>query len=324
VYAEATASVCSTVHDCHCATTNAAEMTSESAAGGSISRYALPLRSGDSVVLADSAPEAVAPLILALPGWKGSDLGLRALMDPVVRCGYRVVTLNYPGMGMVPIAAGRRYDMRRLIDIVDEVIEFLVPSTPSLILVGHSFGATLATAVAGRRSHALHGLVLVSPVVVPLSRRRGVSGRLSLMITEASTALLRSLPNSWGQRLVRSQPVDVLATATLARHGLAGFHRIRAASQRERWLVPDIDALVDQLRAATHHACLESATTTGLITWIIAGTADAMSSVADLEQLRAALGARLELLSGAGHLAHHEDVSSVSRLLVAAIDEICQ
>lgn len=76
------------------------------------------------------------------------------------------------------------------------------------------------------------------------------------------------------------------------------------------------------MRAAARHGCLEYAADFEVTTWIVAGTADAMSTVGHLKQLRDALGARLELIPGAGHLAHHEDVHQVSQLLAIAVDAL--
>lgn len=286
-------------------------------------RRILPLSTGDQVLLADTVPSAPGPIVLVLPGWKGSDLGLQALCAPLILRGYRVVTLNLPGTGLSPSRTDRRYDIWRLIDITNEVVDTMRLATGSVIMVGHSFGATLATAVASRHGDGLGGLVLVSPVVIPLRERRGMAGRLSWMAVEASAALLPRLPLNLGHRVVRSRVADVLATATLARRGIAGFRRIREASNSERFLMPDTSILADQMRAAARHGCLEFASEFTMATWIIAGTADAMSTVEDLQQLRDVLGARLELIPGAGHLAHHEDVIQVSQLLVAAVDALC-
>jgi pimeloyl-ACP methyl ester carboxylesterase len=208
-------------------------------------RRVLSLSTGDQVLIADSAPGARGPIVLAIPGWKGSDLGLRALCAPLVRRRYRVVTLNLPGMGMSPTTTARRYPINHLVDIVDEVVDGMRLAAGPVILVGHSFGATLATSVASRRRGGLRGLVLVSPVVIPLHERPGIAERLSWMAVEASAALLPRLPLSFGHRVVRSRVADSLAAALLARRGVSGFRRIREASSSERCLIPDPCALAD-------------------------------------------------------------------------------
>lgn len=283
-------------------------------------RQVLQLRAGDEILLADYGAGERGPVVLALPGWKGSDIGLRAVCAPLVRRGYRVVTVNLPGMGISPSIAGRRYDLVRLVDIVDEVVGALLPAAGPLVIVGHSFGATLAAAVASRRADDLRGLVFVSPVVIPVHSRRGVAGRLSGMSIEAAAVLLPRLPLDIGRRMIRLQAIDMLATATLARRGRRGFQRIRVASRSERTLAPDPSAVAAQMQAAARHGCLEFSGALKMPTWIIAGTADGMSTLKDLYELRNALGAHLELIPGAGHLAHHEDVHQVSGLLEQAVD----
>jgi pimeloyl-ACP methyl ester carboxylesterase len=222
-------------------------------------------------------------------------------------------------MGISPSVAGRRYDMDTLIDLVNEVVDSLYATTGPLILVGHSFGATLVAAVAGRRNHKVRGVVFVSPVVIPASKRRQPTERLSWLAIRYTASLLSRLPLGFAQRMIRLQAADILATATLARRGRSGFRRIREASRPERSLVPDPSAVADQMLAAARYGCLESATKVDTPSWIIAGTADAMSTVEDLHRLQGALNARLELIPGGGHLAHHEDADEVREALERAV-----
>lgn len=292
---------------------------SVTAGGSAAERRILQLRTGDSVVVADSGT-GVRGTVVALPGLKGSDLGLRAVCAPLVSRGHRVVSVNLPGMGLSASVPGRRYSFPQLVDIVDEVVEAIGLDAGPVVVLGHSFGATLAMAVARRRDAGLRGLLLVSPVVVPVNDQSGMTERLSRTLVDATATILSQVPAGLGRRLIRSQLIDALSTAVLAQRGVSGFRRIRAASSSERFLAPDPSVVASHLQAAARHGCAEFSADIKVSTWIIAGTADNMSPVEDLHWLRDALNARLDLIPGAGHLAHHEDVDAITEGVERAIE----
>lgn len=286
------------------------------------SRFAVTLDRGVQVMLADSGPPDRPVTVVAVPGWKGADVGLRTLVSGTVAGGFRVVTLNLPGLGGSD--SGPRLDrgLDELTALVEEVLSRLAVPGP-LFLVGHSFGATIATAVAARRLVPVRGLALVSPVVVPPTGRSGPAARASMACIHLFAAVLTRAPRDLAGAVARSSLLEDVANVFLTRHGVSGFRRIRAEAAPERHLAVDPRAAADQLLVATAHGCLESAPAVAVPTWIVAGDRDPLSPRDELADLCAALtDGRLRLLPGAGHLAHQEDAEAMSLLLADCVADL--
>lgn len=283
------------------------------------SRFTVALGSGSQVVLADSGPSSRRVSVVVLPGWKGADVGLQKLVARTADDGFRVLILNLPGMGVSDSTARLEHGLDELAALVEEVLGTL--STPEpVVLVGHSFGATIAAAVAGRRLVPLRGLVLVSPVVLRPQGRSGPGARTANACVNLFAAVLARAPRLIADAVVRSSVIEDVVNALLARRGLTGFLRIRAEAAPERQLAADPRAAADQLLVAAGHGCLESATRVRVPTWIVAGERDQLSPRGELARLRDAVATcRMSLLQGAGHLAHQEDAEAMSGLLADAV-----
>ncbi|MFY9914758.1 MAG: alpha/beta hydrolase [Nocardioidaceae bacterium] len=280
------------------------------------------LDSGAQVVVADSGPSARPVSVVALPGWKGADVGLRKLVARTVQRGLRVATINLPGMGVSDSAGRLDRGLDELSRLVEEVLGNMGAPAP-VVFVGHSFGATIGVAVAGRRLVSLRGLVLVSPVVVRPNGRSGPGARVGNSCASLFAAVLAGAPGVVADAVVRSTVLEDVGNAFLARHGLRGFLRIRAEAAPERHLTADPRAAADQLRVAARHGCLELAGDVQVPTWIVAGDRDQLSPMSDLTRLCDALPrARMRLLPGAGHLAHQEDAEAMSELVADCVSDL--
>lgn len=285
------------------------------------SRCAVTLDSGSRVVVADSGPPTRPISVVALPGWKGADVGLRRSGARIAQGGSRVVTVNFPGMGVTESTGRLVGGLDELSEVVEEVLGKVCAPAP-VVLVGHSFGATIALAVAARRLVSLRGLVLVSPVVASPKRRSGVSAWAGNACADLFAAVLERAPRVVADAVVRSTLVEDLGNAFLARHGLAGFRRIRAEAAPERHLRADPRAAADHLRVAARHGCLEFAGEVRVPTWIVAGDRDQLSPRSDLTRLCEALpNAQMRLLPNAGHLAHQEDAEAMSFLVAECLTD---
>ena len=166
-------------------------------------RSEVTLDSGSHVVVADSGPSGRPVDVVAVPGWKGADVGLRTLVARTVHGGFRVVIVNLPGMGVSESTARLGQDLDELSGLLEEVLGKLSSPEP-VVLVGHSFGATIAAAVAARRLVPLRGLVLVSPVVVPPTSRSGAGARAANACVNLFAAVLAGAPGLVADAAVRS------------------------------------------------------------------------------------------------------------------------
>lgn len=286
------------------------------------SRFAVTLADGSQVVVADSGPSTRPVGVVALPGWKGADVGLRRLVARTGRRGLRVVTVNLPGMGVSPSTGRLEHGLNGLCELVEEVLEKVGAPEP-VVFIGHSFGATIGMAIAGRRLVPLRGLVLVSPVVVRPNGRPGPGARAGNACASLFAAVLARAPRRVAEAVVRSTVLEDVGNASLVRHGFRGFLRIRAEAVPERHLPVDARVAADHLRLASGHGCLELAGDVKVSTWIVAGGRDQLSPLRDLTRLCEALPtARMRLLPGAGHLAHQEDAEAMSELVADCVADL--
>jgi pimeloyl-ACP methyl ester carboxylesterase len=277
-----------------------------------LSRYrVLQVKDGSSVVIADSGPAQDDFVVVAIPGWKGSDLGLWDVLRPTLLDGSRVIVINLPGAGISPTGPHSSASVDDLSALVEQVLQ-LVGATRT-VLLGHSFGATLAASVASRRNAALAGLLLVSPEALP---RIDHQSRLEVVAFK----FLQLLPRTIQEGLITSRQVGNITNAMLSRRGWSGRRRIYTKSKQEGGLAADPRAMVNQLAVARSHGCFEFCRDVDADTAIIAGSRDQLSAVDDLQRLACAFrNAELELIVGAGHLAHHEDTEATGVLVAERV-----
>jgi pimeloyl-ACP methyl ester carboxylesterase len=275
------------------------------------------------IVKTDSAPTSSLPILVAIHGFRGSDEGLSRILEPVSRAGeHRVVSVNLPGMGLSPLRPGAQHDLDALIDLVARFVEHIGAGAP-VKLLGHSFGATIASGVAARYPDVVRGLILVSPVVRAESQRRGLAHRIAVVMTGVYGFTISKGPEWLGHRICNSAVPGHVSNLALARRNLAGLRRIREFSHEHPTLPARRQAVSQHLYAASHHGCLEFAPNIRTPTVVIAGDRDALSPVNDLRELIIIHHpAEFILIRGAGHLAHHEDYETVSRAIQSGLSQM--
>ncbi|WP_245839440.1 alpha/beta fold hydrolase [Mycobacterium aquaticum] len=261
--------------------------------------------------------------VIALPGWKGTDLGLRGLLRNTVEAGFGVIVVNPPGNGVSPSAPARVETLAELTEVILETLETLPEIQNSAVLLGHSFGATVAISLAAKRPPWLHGLALVSPVVRAQASQSGIRGRLAQLVVDASGSLLRDCPRVVADAYIRSRLVEYATNLLYARSKFNGARQIIMRSNIEHGLCADPRSVGDHLRMAGGHGCIDFAAHVRCPVEILAGNSDPMSSVAELELLRSQIAeARLTVVTGAGHLAHHENAKQFSKLTADCVSAL--
>lgn len=278
------------------------------------------LRDGSEAVVAVRPHGHVRGTVFVIPGWKGTDLGLARICSSLASRGYRVVCINLPGMGLTRSDQGCCSGLEKLAGFVESVMRDSALSGPRL-LIGHSFGATIASAIASRRAVGvgLQGLLLVSPVVSPPIARRGLAGVAARSGVKLSNALFGSAPRLFADAMIRSQALANITNASLTTDGWSGYRHIRLGSRLERGFAADPRLAATYYRLAAEHGCLQFAAGVRVGTEIVAGDRDQLASPLELERLRTCIPhAHLTLLEGAGHLAHHEAPDKLAGLVADA------
>ncbi|WP_436792705.1 alpha/beta fold hydrolase [Actinospongicola halichondriae] len=187
------------------------------------------------------------------------------------------------------------------------VIQSTVP-THRVVLVGHSAGTVVATALTAARSVDVAGVVLIAPALdgapPDLVRRLAALPGASVIGSSALRLAVRGAAPAL-RRMGRHRTPLLDATAaetarTLRRPGTAeGLWHLTAT-----WTPPPP---------------LESLEPLGVPTMVIGGSDDRISSPASTRVVAEQLDAELHVLDGVGHAAHEQDPAAVGELVSAFV-----
>ena len=123
-------------------------------------RY-LPLRAGLTHVIEEGQDDQAAILLVhgaTVPAWE-----FDRLIPHLRAAGWRTIRFDLFGHGLSDRPAVR-YDFSFFLEQALEVLDGITPHRP-LTLLGHSFGAALAAAMASQRPERIERLVLVAPLL---------------------------------------------------------------------------------------------------------------------------------------------------------------
>ncbi|MFE5308487.1 alpha/beta fold hydrolase [Isoptericola sp. NPDC056605] len=251
-------------------------------------------------VVVDGPPDA--PPLLLVHG-SGATAASWSPTIPALAATRRVLAIDLPGCGRS--APAPPYDVPAQADRVAALLDEL--GATAATVVGHSSGGYVATALAERRADLVGALVLLSTGPAPDAMLpeaavvRVLMGRPfgPLLWPLRTTGMLRR-----GIRSVTARPVVVPDgfLADVRRTRYRDFRQVMdgyAAYLAER-------SVPDRLTAA------------GTSPLVIFGDADPRWDPASAHRYEAVPGARLEYLSGVGHVAMLEDPEGVTRLILDA------
>jgi pimeloyl-ACP methyl ester carboxylesterase len=266
---------------------------------------------GDVDVCADGADIHVvqdgrpgAPAIVLIHGLGGSS----RWWDPVVRLldqAYRVVRVDLLGFGRSGKPAVDTYAMpehaRRIAGVLDQL------GLPEAVIVGHSTGGVVATALAEQRPDLVAGVVLID-----------IGPRMSAFMSSGVVGALVSAP-------VIGRLLWALQTDGLVRKAMS------SAFSKPGFTIPQ--ELVDDTRATTYyslHATDEASTgyleqqplpdrlaSIGKRVLVIFGEDDRRFRASSAQEYRAVAGAEVVVLPGVGHSPMQEDPEQTARLISA-------
>jgi pimeloyl-ACP methyl ester carboxylesterase len=242
--------------------------------------------------------------------------GLGAMVDDLVLSGlvsraakdYRVLAFDRPGHGRSSRPRDRLWTPMAQAELLHETLRRLDVYHP--VLLGHSFGATVALAYALR--YPVEHLVLVSGYYYPSARLDApflVPPAIPLIgdVLRYTVSPLagRALWPVWLRLLFGPQPVPRRFRAFPTWLALRPS-QLRAVGEDAALLLPSVTAM------APRYATLRVPTT------IVAGEADRYVSAEQSRRLHGeARGSELLLVPGAGHMAHYAAGETIMRALQA-------
>lgn len=266
--------------------------------------------------------ESASTTVVAVHGFRGDHHGLLPIVARLP--GLRVITPDLPGYGSSePFGGpGARNTVHDVAGYAAWLTEFC--STPGvvasgdgsaarLILLGHSFGSVIsAAAVAGGLRP--DQLVLINPIAAP-----ALQGPRALL-SKAAVGYYRvgaALPEGLGGPLLASPAVVGLVSRLMVTTDDPLLRRW-IHDQHDRYFsgYADRRVAVESFTASVSHHIGEYAGRIKLPTLMIAGDRDDVAPIASQRQLATMItSARLEVISGVGHLIHYERPGEAASLI---------
>ena len=254
------------------------------------------------------------PPVLLLPG-NGTlvdDWEACGLMDRLARR-YRTIAVDRPGFGYSERPRDRLWTARAQAALVAKAMGRLGIEKP--VVVGHSWGALTAAALAVEHGHALRGAVLLSGYYFPTGRMDvwlfappaipvlGDVVRHTIGPPAAALMAKRLVPKMFSPRPVPRAFREGFPLPLAFRPG-----QLRASAEDSAFMVPSAASLADRYGDVD------------LPVAILAGDSD---EIVDFERQSVALaravpGARLTVLPGLGHMIQYFAQDEI----VAAVDEV--
>lgn len=173
------------------------------------------------------------PVVIALHGGPGGDyrsiLPLKALADD----GYRVVFYDQRGSGLSPRVNEKELNLQRFIADLDLFVEYFSPEEP-VVLIGHSWGAMLASAYIGEHPEKVKQMVLAEPGMLDDEHMQMFYRTTGLNDMKPTRKIIAALIKAWSESLHVQGPDDqarqdyllsAFYTAPMKSNPLAGYYK---------------------------------------------------------------------------------------------------
>jgi len=171
-----------------------------------------------------------APVVIVLHGGPGNDykylLSLRVLADR-----YRVVFYDQRGAGLSQRVPGSALNVDDYLAELDGVVEHYSADAP-VLLVGHSWGAMLATAYLGKHPQKVEAAVLAEPGFLNSELAETFYGKTNRMMPPISAGLVWHVVRTWFESLHVAGPdadasrdylIQQITEAEVEGHPIAGY-----------------------------------------------------------------------------------------------------
>lgn len=245
-------------------------------------------------------------------GATGADFTSAGLVDRIA-CTHRVVVFDRPGYGYSDRPRGRRWTPAAQAELLERALERLGVERP--VVVGHSWGALVALALAARPHADVRGLVLIAGFYYPIARvdvalvaplavpLLGDILRCALGPIVGGTAARWLIAKAFAPRAVPERFLRTFPTALSLRPC-----SLRASAEEAAFMIPAAAALQGVYG------------TLALPVTILAGAEDRLVDVERhaIRLHRDVPHSRLHVFAGLGHMLHH----FVPEHVVTAIDSV--
>lgn len=238
-------------------------------------------------------------------GLRGDHHGLEPIVAHLP--GFRVLVPDLPGFGETPPLTTGSHDLHAYATWTSMFVSSVAPGS---VLLGHSFGSIVVSAAVADGLD-VSSLVLVTPIA-----GSALAGPRQLL-TRATVVLHRfagALPERVGTGLLRSRLFTRVASVAMVQTRDRELRRwIHAEHDRYFGGFADRRVLLEAFGASVSHGVDEVAAQIGVSTLVVATELDDITTPAEQRRLAAVFpSARLEMISGTGHLVHYERPDAVA------------
>lgn len=256
--------------------------------------------------------------IVAVHGFRGNHSGLKYILAGLDE--FEIVVPDLPGFGESLPMTERAHNIAGYSDFV---VDFTTKMNLSgSTLLGHSFGTIVAAHVASHHAELFTRLILINPISI--SPGKGIISKPATKLVEAYYWLGLHLPETTGQRVLKSRAYNRLMSLTLIRTGdpatkkLVYSHHLGDLEQPHHH-----QAIGEAFAASITKTALDDAAHITLPTLIIAGEQDPIVPLPAQRKLHAGIAkSQLIVVPKVGHLIHLETpaaaATAISQFLNAA------
>jgi pimeloyl-ACP methyl ester carboxylesterase len=261
------------------------------------------------------------PPVVLIPGNMATveDFRISGLVDRLTARRHRVVVIDRPGQGHSTRPSDRPWTPQAQAGLIARAFVPLGLNCP--IVLGHSFGALVALALALDHPAAVRGLVLLSGYYYP-STRLDALAVLPLAIPGIGTLIAHTLAPPAGALLLPALVKTMFAPLAVPRRFRSGFPfglslrpaQLRAMAEDGAAMVPATEALHERYRDLRVPVA------------ILAGDADRVATADEQSgKLHGEVAhSRYRLMPGVGHMIHHAAPDQVAAAVEALFAEAAQ
>ncbi|WP_017973172.1 alpha/beta fold hydrolase [Actinopolyspora halophila] len=256
--------------------------------------------------------------LIMLHGLRGTHHGLGLIVGALPE--REVLVPDLPGFGESEPMTAEKHDVAGYAKAAVELLREVRSNGERFDLLGHSFGAVVAAAVAARAPELVRRVVLVNPIAA--SPLRGASSVLT-RITSVYYRLGELLPARASRALLSNRWIVLAATRVMLRTRDSRVRRFVYDSHLRHFSSFHSPALVaESYRSSISAAVEDHVDRVKSPTLLIAGATD---EIAPLEGQRRLVGrfvdGRLRVLDEVGHLVHYEAPEHAAREIRSFLDE---
>lgn len=259
------------------------------------------------------------PLFVMLHGFRGDHHGLQ-LIASALREKYHVVVPDLPGFGRSEPFPDREHSVANYVEFTRPFVSALTDDAVSpdsgtgVVLLGHSFGSTVAAHFAAAYPEMVERLVLVNPISQP--PLAGSQRRLT-KLTELYYGVGASLPKRLGTSLLSSNTVVKLMTDVMVKSDDPEVKRY-ALRQHQAYFnaFANREVLSQAYQASISRTVAEVAMQLSMPTLLVVGELDDLGSVDSQRTMASWIRSHsLKIIPGVGHLIHYETPLVAAQLI---------